>query len=555
MIHKCVAAVVFAISLGDVAGRCHSARPTDPATTAARDWKVWRKRVQDELAALPKPPAPANAPVHPIDAFLADWWTKSKLHKPRTTDDAIFARRTSLDIIGLLPDEKALDVFLGDKSADKRARWIERLLGETTAYAEHWMTFWNDLLRNDEQTNIDNLRKPITPWLFRSLRENKPFDQMVAELLDPSGTDADGFLIGVNWRGAVNHSQTAVMQAAQTSAQLFLGVNLKCASCHDHFLRDWTLDRSHAYAAFFAEGELELYRCDKPTGVMAVPGFLFDGMGEIDPSAGLDARRAAVAIMVTRPKNPRFARVLVNRLFKKLIGQGLIDRPDDLDFRTAFAPDLFEWLADDFMRNHYDLKHVIRLIATSQVYQQIPADTIRLISTAETRDEPPFVGPRLRRMTAEQFLDGVFAVTGFWPKSETMSGEVPNPNVRAWRHRKPTLLVEWLGRPNREQVCSDRIDEATVLQALELVNGETLAGYLQKGATVLLDSPLGQTSDLQVAIDALCRRAYSRRARPDEVEMARSFLGQPSDNDEKRRQGWEDVLWMIFMSPEFQFIQ
>src|SRR5205823_11737329 len=129
--------------------------------------------------------------------------------------DPIFARRVYLDVIGLLPTIEQLSRFERDPSPDKRAQLVDALLADKQAYAEHWMTFWNDLLRNDEQTNIDGLRKPITPWLYRSLLENKPIDLLVAELLNPGKEGPDGYLKGVNWRGQINASQTPPVQAAQ----------------------------------------------------------------------------------------------------------------------------------------------------------------------------------------------------------------------------------------------------------------------------------------------------------------------------------------------------
>src|SRR5439155_7042144 len=117
-------------------------------------------------------------------------------------------------IVGLLPTVQQLDQFIRGEKPDKRSRLVDTLLADRHGYAEHGMTFWNDLLRNDEQTNIDGLRKPITAWLFRSLLENKPIDLMVAELLNPGQDGPDGYLKGVNWRGQVNASQTTPVQAA-----------------------------------------------------------------------------------------------------------------------------------------------------------------------------------------------------------------------------------------------------------------------------------------------------------------------------------------------------
>lgn len=172
-------------------------------------WSGWRARQRAELAVLSKPTEPPEGAGLPVDRFLAADWTKAKFSPPDPTDDAIFARRVYLDVIGLLPTTEQLDEFVNDARPDKRTRLVDALLADKQGYAEHWMTFWNNLLRNDEQTNIGGLRKPITSWLHRSLLKNKPIDLFVAELLNPGQDRPDGYFKGVNWRGQINASRPA----------------------------------------------------------------------------------------------------------------------------------------------------------------------------------------------------------------------------------------------------------------------------------------------------------------------------------------------------------
>src|SRR6185436_13460908 len=155
-------------------------------------------------------------------------------------DDPTFARRACLDVIGLLPPSKELEKFLADKRVDKRDRLVTQLLGDNRRYAEHWLSFWNDLLRNDYKGAgyIDGGREQISSWLFAALYRNMPYDRFVAELINPTRKSA-GFTKGIVWRGSVNASQVPPMQAAQNISQVFMGVNLKCASCHDSFINDW----------------------------------------------------------------------------------------------------------------------------------------------------------------------------------------------------------------------------------------------------------------------------------------------------------------------------
>src|SRR5262249_24491852 len=203
--------------------------------------------------------------------------------------------------------------------------------------AEGWMAWWNDLLRNDEQTAIDGLRKPITVWLYQSLRDNKPMDRFVAELLNPGKDGHEGYLKGVNWRGTVNASQQPAVQAAQNVSQVFLAASLKCASCHNSFINEYKLEQAYGLASFFAPKNLEMHRCDKATGKVVAPKFLLPDLGEVAADADLPTRHRAVARMVTRPQNPRFARTMVNRVWKKLLGRGLFEPVDDFDGKTPHA--------------------------------------------------------------------------------------------------------------------------------------------------------------------------------------------------------------------------
>jgi hypothetical protein len=513
-------------------------------------WKGWRERQRAELATLPKPADPPSGPGTPIDRFLAATRTRQGLTPPAVVPDRAFARRAYLDVVGLLPTVEQLERFERDSSPDKRAKLVDALLADDLGYAEHWMTFWNDLLRNDEQTNIDGLRKPITPWLFASLRSNKPLDVFVAELLNPGRVGPDGYLKGVNWRGRVNASQTPPIQAAQNVSQVFLASSLKCASCHDSFINEWKLEQAYGLASFFSPHNLEMARCDKPTGKVVAAKFLFTGLGVVPAGADLETRHQAVARMVTRPRNPRFARTMVNRYWKRLLGRGLFEPVDNFDDSPAESK-LLDWLAYDFMSHDYDAKHTLREILLSRVYQAPVAAT----KPAKKKEAAPILGPVERRLTAEQYLDAISEVTGYWPKTATMNVVVPNPRLRAWRARKPDSLATALGRPNREQVCTVRDEESTVLQELELVNGSVLAGRLHEGAKALLASDLGRETNAGKVVGMLYLRSLGREPSDGEAALAKGVLGTPKATPAVRLAAWEDFLWALCMNPEFQFIR
>jgi hypothetical protein len=521
-----------------------------PAAAPDDFWRGWRDRQRAELATLPKPPDPPAGPGSPIDRFLAATWTRQGLTPPSVVEDRVFARRVYLDVVGLLPTAEQLERFERDTVPDKRRKLVDALLADNLGYAEHWMSFWNDLLRNDEQTNIDGLRKPVTQWLFASLLDNKPLDLFVAQLLNPGPNGPDGYLKGVNWRGRVNASQTPPIQAAQNVSQVFLASSLKCASCHDSFINEWKLEQAYGLASFFTGQNLEMHRCDKATGKVVPARFLFAGLGEVPANADLATRHQAVARMVTRPKNPRFAKTMVNRLWKRLLGRGLFEPVDNFDDNPPESA-LLDWLAYDFMSHDYDTRHTVREILLSRVYQA-PVTTPK---PGKRKEAPPILGPVERRLTAEQFLDGIAQVTGYWPKTETMNVTVPNPHIRAWRYKKPDSVATALGRPNREQVCTDRNQESTVLQELELVNGTVLAGRLHEGAKTLLASDLGKEEDAAKVAGVLYLRALGRRSSDTEAMLAKETLGKLKDKQELRLAGWEDFLWTLCMQPEFQFVR
>src|SRR5258708_1003229 len=209
----------------------------------------FRTRQRTELATLSVPAVPPGEGAE-IDRFVAARWAAQNITPRHVVDDGAFAHRVYLDVIGLPPTAEQLEQFVSATSPDKRTKLVDALLADKQGYAENWMAFWNDLLRNDEQTNIDGLRKPITVWLYSSLLENKPLDQFTAELLNPGKDGPDGYLKGVNWRGRVNASQTPPVQAAQNVSQVVLASSIKCASCHDSFINYWKLEQAYGMASF-----------------------------------------------------------------------------------------------------------------------------------------------------------------------------------------------------------------------------------------------------------------------------------------------------------------
>jgi hypothetical protein len=358
---------------------------------------------------------------------------------PPRCDDATFVRRVSLDLVGLLPSPEDVDAFCADADPGKRAKKVRDLLDDDLARAEHWMTFWNDLLRNDYTGTgfITGGRKQITPWLHRALVDNIPYDRFVRELVAPSDASR-GFIDGIVWRGEVNSSQTVPIQFAQNVGQTFLGINLKCASCHDSFVDRWKLQETYDLAAVMAPDTLELFRCDKATGAFASPGWPFQELGAIDGAKPPAERLEQLARLMTDPGNGWLSRNLVNRLWAKLMGRGLVHPVDALRTRP-WNEDLLDWLAADFVASGYDTKHLLWTICTSEAYG---AATPSVEGQPDGKDYV-FHGPLPRRMTAEQFTDALWQLTGAAPAKPDADVERVKPDPVAPRPLPPRAKWIW----------------------------------------------------------------------------------------------------------------
>jgi hypothetical protein len=497
------------------------------------------------------PPSAARID-HPIDRILATYFAQHKVTAPRPLDDAAFARRAFLDLIGLLPAPSELETFLADSAPNKRAVLVLRLLDDKRAYSDHWLAFWNDLLRNEYKGTgyIDGGRKQITAWLYQSLLDNKPYDKFARELINPTA-DSEGFAKGIKWRGEVNASQVVELQFAQNVGQVFFGANLKCASCHDSFIDHWKLDDAYGMAAVIADKPLATHRCDKPTGKTAGPKFLFGELGSIDPALPKAKRLERLAELTTSPDNGRFTRTIVNRIWHRLMGRGIVHPVDQMGDKP-WSEDLLDYLATYLSDNGYDLKKLMLHIATSEAYraQAVP------IEKEVTGEDYVFRGPELKRLTAEQFVDAIWILTGTAPAKPIAPAKIPpfdDATPRERRFVRATLvdsdpLMRSLGRPNREQVVTTRPDQLSTLQALDLANGQILAETLARGAANILKT------DPKVTPDAIAVRVFvlalGRKPSADELAAALGLVGEQPTAD-----GVADLLWAVVMLPEFQLVR
>lgn len=493
--------------------------------------------LQPAVVALPKG---GSAKDNPVDRLLAPYFKANKVKAGKPVDDRAYARRVYLDVIGLLPPADELEKFVADQSRDKRRQLVQRLLADNQNYALNWLTFWNDLLRNDYKGTgyIDGGRKQISAWLYAALAENKPYDQFVAELINPV-PESEGFVKGIVWRGVVNASQTPQMQAAQNISQVFMGVNLKCASCHDSFINDWSLADAYGLASIYADAPLELVHCDKPTGKIASLKFIYPELGAIDAATNREARLKQLAEVVTGKKDGRLSRTIVNRLWAKFMGYGLVEPLDDME-QPAWNPALLDWLAEDLVNNGYNLKVTMERILTSEAYQMPSVDL-----DEQKHKDYVFRGPAVRRLTAEQFRDALGSLTGVWYAKSSLPVKGQTGPVRAALVPADPLMVA-LGRPNREQVITRRASAATTLEAIELTNGGTLDHILKTGAEKLTAK---NSASANAFVATIFEAGLSRRPTAKELKLAEGMVGSPV-----KKEGVEDLLWSLAMLPEFQLI-
>lgn len=506
-------------------------------------------RVAEMAPRMPEIPAAAKDITLPLDRFVNVYFEKNKVDWAKPVDDRTYIRRVFLDVIGLLPAPDTIDAFVKNTNPGKREALVSNLLSRNDDYAQHWLTFWNDALRNDYTGTgyITGGRSDITKWLYDALLVNKPYNEFVSELISPS-KESRGFIRGIEWRGVVNSSQRTEMQAAQNVSQVFLGLNLKCASCHDSFVSDWKLADAYAFANIFSDTTLEINRCDKPTGVMAGRRILYKELGTIDSTAPTQERLKQLADYLVQPKDGRLYRTLVNRIWAQLMGRGIVEPVDVMD-NAPWSQDLLDWMASDFVANGYDIKKLMYTILTSRTYQ-LPSTGVKEPEQIVT-PEFVFKGMLRRRMTAEQFSDAVSkAISPIYGDSAVVYKLFPEnikaslPFARAAVVKNDPFLTA-LGRPNRETVSTSRSSQANLLQALELTNGTKFNEAMKRGASAWI-SKYPQTDTL---VKEIYRSALGRLPEDDEESVAKKMIGEkPTET------AVQDFMWAMTLHPEFQLI-
>jgi hypothetical protein len=488
-----------------------------------------------------------------IDRFLAQQLRAHKSTIAPSLSDPAFLRRLSLDTTGKIPSLAQLDKLLADRQPGYRTRWIDQLL-EDPGWADHWVSYWQDVLAENPNIVNPTLNNtgPFRWWIHESLADNKPMDRFVTELVMMEGSSYYGGPAGF---ALATQNDVPMAAKAHILCQAFLGIQMRCARCHDAPFHDWKQHQLFSLAAMLARVEQKVpasssvpISADKPVQVEVTlpPGSVvkaawpFDSHAESWPDELVrhpDDSRAQLALEITHPLNRRFARVLVNRIWQRLMGRGLVEPVDDWANAEPSHPALLDWLAQELLRHDYDMKHLARLILSSHAYQRRSVDP---------QQASLFAGPARRRMTAEQLVDSLLVVSGQPFDAGPMSADIDGArNVsnslhlghprHSWEFAstsnerdRPSLslpfaqpyisLLETFGwRGSRQNPVSQRSSEVNVLQPAMLHNG-TLSRQVTR---LTEDSELTHLALSELSTEQLVSQLFKRilSREPDESEV------------------------------------
>ena len=506
-----------------------------------------------------------EVPTHnAIDRLVFAKLRRLRVQPAELCSDGEFLRRVHLDTLGILPDVETTRRFLADPHADKRERLIDELLTRPE-FADFWALKWSDLLRNEEKVLDARGVRLFHRWLRQAFIDNKPLNELARELIASRGSTYSQ--PAANYYRALRDPYTR----AEATAQVFLGVRLQCARCHNHPFDRWTQTDYHRFAAFFPRVQyriLENNRRDKldkhefdgeqivyldrqtelthpVTGEVLVPRFL----GDARPLPAQGDRLTALADWVANPDNPFFARVQANRIWAHLMGRGIVEPSDDFrDSNPPSNPELLDELARDFARD-FDVRRLVRTILRSRTYQLSarPDDSNR-------DEEANFARAIIRPLQAEQLLDAIGQVTAIRPRfpglpAGTRAGQVPGVTVASRRNRlaDSERFLSVFGKPPRSLSCEcERSDDNTLAQAFQLITGQLVNQLLTEPNNRLGQLVAAGRSNDQIVeelyLAALCRFPTSR-----ERQFADQLIAKAND----RRAALEDILWSLLNAKEF----
>ncbi|MFM9116182.1 MAG: DUF1549 domain-containing protein [Planctomycetota bacterium] len=468
------------------------------------------------------------------------------------SDDTTFLRRVSVDVTGRLPSLAETEAFLADKDPNKRENLVNRLV-DSADYADYFANKWNAILRNKRRQDSDKSATfAFHDWIRENLINNVPYDQFVREILTASGEP--GKSPAVSWYREVKDQSAQV----EDTAQLFLGLRIQCARCHHHPFEKWSQADYYGFTAFFAQvgrkkgDEQNEERIFHKVGTAAArnPKTGKDirptGLGSdtLDIAPDVDPRHALVDWMADA-KNPFFAKSLVNRYWKHFFGRGLVDPEDDMRVTNpASNPALLDALAKDFIDHKFDLKHLVRTICNSNVYQ-LSAEP----NQWNRDDKQNFSRYYPKRLNAEVLLDAIDQVTG----SPTAFGAIPAGTraVQLPDNGFNSYFLTVFGRPESSSACEcERSSEANLAQSLHLLNSGEIQGKLTSGSGRAATLAADANRPLPAKIRDLYLLAFSREPSAEEVNIAVAHIEK---NKAEPKRAFEDIVWALLNTKEFLF--
>ena len=483
-----------------------------------------------------------------IDTLVNNKLRKLRIIPAEVCSDEQFLRRVFVDITGTMPSSEEFAMFIADTDTQKREKVIDQLL-QRKEFVDIWVMKWAELLQVRTIANRVE-KKPMLRyfnWLKEKIASNTPTDVMVRELLaSKGGTFSDP---------ATNYYQTETetLKVAENAAQVFMGMRIQCAQCHNHPFDRWTMDDYYSFAAFFSQ--IGRKRAEDPReqiifnsgggevkhlvdGRNMAPKFLG---GETPDLKGRD-RREVLAEWLASPENPYFATNLANIVWSHFFGKGIIDQVDDVRVSNpAVNAELLAELGTRFTGYNYDFRRLVRDICMSRTYQL----STQTNPTNET-DHRNFAHAELRRLRAEVMLDCITQVTSTSNKFPGLP--VGARAVHIADGKTSTYFLTTFGRAGRESVCSCEVKmEPNLSQALHLMNGDTVNNKIREGG--LIPAMLKEKKTTAEIITELYVRSFCRP--PTETELNR--LVAVASEEENPQQALEDIFWSLLNSREFLF--
>ncbi len=525
-------------------------------------------QVPVQLAFIPdRPPYQPAAPAkHPIDRLVDRQLQELRLTPSAVASDSMFVRRAYLDALGRLPTQQEAETFLAETASDKRARLVDTLLAQPE-FAEFWAMKWSDLLRNEEKALDKKGTKIFHRWMQDWFASDQPLNQFAAALIAGRGS---------TYRSPPANFYRALrdpMTRAESVAQVFLGVRLACARCHNHPFDVWKQNEYHRFTAFFSQVQYRIVNNDRKdrldkhefagdqvvyidrktpwkhpnTGKALAPKFL----GESTPPLDVNSDRlGALADWVAGSDNPFFARAQVNRIWYHFFGRGLVE-PND-DFRTsnpAVNAPLLDYLTEAFRTDGFRLKPTVRRIMTSQTYQRSS-----VANASNAGDEVHFSRGVARPLDAELLLDAMAQVLDTPVQFEHYPLGIRAVQLASvafparGRPRGPAeKFLKIFGQPDRLLSCDcERSRETGLIQAFQLITGDLQHQLLRQP-----NNRIGQLLEQGNPVPEILRTFYiwalSRPPTPVEANRLTAYV----ETHDHPRQALEDVVWSLLNTKEF----